>query len=184
MHKYGIAALLLCAAFSQPASAQQEVFASAKGEWCQTPDVAAQLLLASMQDRQKILTDLQQELTREQGGYLGIFMDESENPKGVKVSRVVLGSPADHAGLKNDDVIVSIDGNTGQNGGQTAVARGKNPNVGLEDAMFATPVGALGGPEGARERAREEVALERLAQGPLQLLDLRPRCDRLVGMSL
>ena len=42
----------------------------------------------------------------------------------------------------------STDGNTGANGGMTGViARGTNTNIGLEDAMFATAVGALGGPE-------------------------------------
>jgi hypothetical protein len=42
----------------------------------------------------------------------------------------------------------SIEGNSGAKGGQTGViARGSNKNVGLEDAMFATAVGAYGGPE-------------------------------------
>ena len=87
MHKYGIAALLLCTALSQSASAHQDVF-------------------GSIQDGEKMLA----EMFRQQGGYLGIFMEETENAKGVRVSRVVLGSPADQAGIKNDDVIVSIDG--------------------------------------------------------------------------
>lgn len=42
----------------------------------------------------------------------------------------------------------SLDGATGQNGGKTGiVARGTNPNVGLEDAMFASPIGEVRGPE-------------------------------------
>jgi hypothetical protein len=42
----------------------------------------------------------------------------------------------------------SNDGRTAAEGGKTGiVGRGTNPNVGLEDAMFATPVGQLGGPE-------------------------------------
>jgi hypothetical protein len=42
----------------------------------------------------------------------------------------------------------SMDGQTAGAGGMTGfVMRGNNPNVGLEDAMFATPVGQLGGPE-------------------------------------
>lgn len=42
----------------------------------------------------------------------------------------------------------SNDGGTAVDGGKTGIiGRGTNPNVGLEDAMFATAVGQLGGPE-------------------------------------
>jgi hypothetical protein len=42
----------------------------------------------------------------------------------------------------------SMDGRTGAQGGQVGRQyRGTQENVGLEDAMFATPIGGLGGPE-------------------------------------
>jgi parvulin-like peptidyl-prolyl isomerase len=42
----------------------------------------------------------------------------------------------------------SMHGETGVEGGRAGeIMRGTNPNAGLEDAMFATPAGQLGGPE-------------------------------------
>lgn len=42
----------------------------------------------------------------------------------------------------------SMDGSTASKGGKTGlVARGTNPNAGLEDEMFATAIGQIGGPE-------------------------------------
>ena len=54
------------------------------------------------------------------GGYLGVYAENinRENmaryhmsePRGVGITRVVQGSPAEKAGLKKDDVIVRLDG--------------------------------------------------------------------------
>lgn len=54
------------------------------------------------------------------------------------------------AGEKFEDLarLYSMHGESAVNGGNMGqVVRGTNPNAGLEDAMFATPVGQIGGPE-------------------------------------
>ena len=124
MHKYGIAALVLSTALSQPAAAHHAV-------------------LASAQDHEKILAELMQQ----RGGYLGIVMDQAEDAKGVRVSRIILGGPADHAGLKNDDVIVSIDGK--------AVASPEE----LRDAMDGTKPGQALSVEVMRGGSRQRLTV-------------------------
>ena len=42
------------------------------------------------------------------GAYLGTVPDMSENPGGVRLTGVRAGSPAEHGGLKGDDVIIQI----------------------------------------------------------------------------
>ncbi len=72
-----------------------------------------------------------------------ILMVERESQADSLLARV-------RAGEKFEDLArtYSMHGETGAAGGQTGeVLRGSNPNVGLEDAMFATAVGQLGGPE-------------------------------------
>lgn len=43
-------------------------------------------------------------------GWLGIWMDDSQAPRVLKVIRVIPGSPAESAGFKTGDVLVSVNG--------------------------------------------------------------------------
>ena len=43
-------------------------------------------------------------------GWLGIEYDDKDGPKAVKITRVIPGSPADKAGFKAGDVLVSVNG--------------------------------------------------------------------------
>lgn len=43
-------------------------------------------------------------------GWLGIQMDDESGPAGIKVSKVIAGSPAEAAGFQVGDVLVSVNG--------------------------------------------------------------------------
>ena len=43
-------------------------------------------------------------------GWLGIEMDDSKGPASIKVTRVISGSPAEAAGFKVGDALVSVNG--------------------------------------------------------------------------
>ena len=43
-------------------------------------------------------------------GWLGIEMDDEQGPGAIKVTRVISGSPAEAAGFKQGDVLVSVNG--------------------------------------------------------------------------
>jgi S1-C subfamily serine protease len=118
--KLQLAAVLACAALTVPAAAQNEL-PTANDEWCKTPNVDAQMMNVVLQDREKLLADLlASQSLQANGGYLGIMMAEVGDADakanklpagtGVRVDRVVLGSPADRAGVKNEDVILDVDG--------------------------------------------------------------------------
>ncbi len=49
---------------------------------------------------------------RRSGAFLGVATTRSANPAGVRVARVVPGAPAAAAGLKVDDVITKVDGDS------------------------------------------------------------------------
>jgi serine protease Do len=43
-------------------------------------------------------------------GYMGVMLDQAQDGKGIIITGVNQGSPADKAGLKPDDVILKLDG--------------------------------------------------------------------------
>ena len=47
-----------------------------------------------------------------QGGFLGVVSTRSTDPNGVRITQVVPDSPADKGGLRDDDVITKVDGDT------------------------------------------------------------------------
>lgn len=48
-------------------------------------------------------------------GYLGIHISADLNGKGIHIMQVEKGSPADTSGLKDDDLITHLDGNSVSN---------------------------------------------------------------------
>ena len=48
--------------------------------------------------------------TTDNGAFLGVAVQDSANPRGAELVRVVAGSPAADAGLKTGDVVTAVDG--------------------------------------------------------------------------
>lgn len=113
MSGHAVKAALLCAALAIPAAAQQRVHLPAPGEtdeWCITP-----IVWTGQDDDGGLFADQIQ-----QKAYLGVELDELSvgkakelgilGTKGAVVVHVLPGSPAEAAGLRTDDVVLSVDG--------------------------------------------------------------------------